>query len=623
MKKFVLIIICGIIFTPIDVIPQVGKYRSGIFLSHSTGLRIWGPNGSTTSVPQEIVAYNRAHGLFDSDSVTLSRRDWPEVPWNNEWERWHRIFDNTDVLADIRPLLANNKIIIIKSCFPSSELAGIGGAADTLTPVLKTIYNYKWHWRNFISVMKQNQENYFVVWTNAPRTSATTSNEAARLSDQFCKWAKDTLFKSNDPIFGAFPTNVYVFDFFHKLADSSGKLPLYYATAPDDSHPNSLATALVAPQFVQEIFDASIAYEGSATIPSIPFLIMPENGSVDLVDQPTLKWTKDFNAISYHLQVSIDSGFSSIILDDSTLVDTSKMVGPLANLTKFYWHVRAKNNLGTSEWSERWNFTSTSFTWHYYTSQGWNLASLPINVSDFRTSFLYPLASSAVFEYRGNYQSVDTIKCGTGFWIKFDQEETIPIKGIPITDDTIDVIEGWNLIGSVGIPILVSSIISEPGEMVTSAFFKYDGNYNVSDTISPGDGYWVKVDRDGKLYISSTPIMNSARHINIQLSNEYPPSAPESGSNSVSADENAFHFSNHPNPFNPKTTIQYYLSAPTHVKILVLNLLGQEIKLLVDRHQAAGKQSVSFDASDLPSGTYFCKIQTTQFIQLKKILLMK
>jgi hypothetical protein len=567
--------------------------------------------------------YNRAHGLFDSDSVKLSRRDWPEVPWNNEWERWHRIFDNADTLADIRPFLANNKIIIIKSCFPSSELARIGGAADTLTPDSKTIYNYKWHWRNFISVMKQFPENYFVVWTNAPRTPATTSDEAARLSDQFCTWAKDTLFKSNDPVFGAFPANVYVFDFFHKLADSSGKLPLYYATAPDDSHPNSLATALVAPQFVQEVFDASIAYEGSATIPSIPFLIMPENGSVDLVDQPTLKWTKDFNAISYHLQISIDSGFNSIILDDSTLIDTSKMVGPLANSTKFYWHVRAKNSIGTSDWSERWNFTTTSFTWHYSASQGWNLSSLPIYVSDFRTNILYPSASSSVFEYQGNYLSVDTIKCGTGFWIKFDQEESIPIKGIPIMNDTIDVIEGWNLIGSVGIPILVSSIISEPGEMITSSFFKYDGNYNITDTISPGGGYWIKVDRDGELYFTTTPIMNPAGHINIQLTNEYPPPAPESGSNSITADENVFRLSNHPNPFNPKTAIKYYLSIPTHVKIAVLNLLGQEMKLLVDGYQTAGDHSVSFDAGDLPSGIYFYKIQTTGLTQLKKMLLMK
>ncbi|MCU0645146.1 MAG: T9SS type A sorting domain-containing protein, partial [bacterium] len=64
-----------------------------------------------------------------------------------------------------------------------------------------------------------------------------------------------------DPVFGAFPKNVYVFDFFHKLADSNGKLPSTYAASSGDSHPNANATKLVAPQFVTEIFDAAMAYE--------------------------------------------------------------------------------------------------------------------------------------------------------------------------------------------------------------------------------------------------------------------------------------------------------------------------------------------------------------------------
>ena len=93
-----------------------------------------------------------------------------------------------------------------------------------------------------------------------PVADATNATEALN-SHRFCKWAKDTLAAGLDPVFGAFPPNVYVFDFFHKLTDANGYLMSQYAASGSDSHPNTAATNLVAPQFVQEIFNASIAYE--------------------------------------------------------------------------------------------------------------------------------------------------------------------------------------------------------------------------------------------------------------------------------------------------------------------------------------------------------------------------
>lgn len=246
----------------------LGPFRSGVFLHHSTGECIWGPNGSTTSVPDEMTKYNYLHGYTNNDSVTLSEQGWPVNPWNNEWERWHRIFDNEDTIeADIRPILVDNPIIIIKSCFPSSGMRDIGSPSDTLTPEAKTMYNYKWHWRNFIRIMQQHPGNFFVVWTNAPLVD--TNSYPAMLSDIFCRWAKDTLANGLDPQFGLFPSNVYVFDFFHKLAGPDGKLPLEYAASESDSHPNAAATELVAPQFVQEVFDAAINYESLQGIESI------------------------------------------------------------------------------------------------------------------------------------------------------------------------------------------------------------------------------------------------------------------------------------------------------------------------------------------------------------------
>ncbi|MDD5361657.1 MAG: hypothetical protein PHN88_05965 [Ignavibacteria bacterium] len=157
-------------------------------------------------MPQQITIYNNSHGYTGQYAVTLSESGRPETQWDNGWERWHRIYENNNTLpADIRPIIQSNKIIIIKSCFPSSELTATGNPSDTLQPTLKTIYNYKRHWRHFINVMKARPQNFFVVWTNAPLAAGATNTNAARWSKQFCKRAKDTLAAGLDPVFGSFP----------------------------------------------------------------------------------------------------------------------------------------------------------------------------------------------------------------------------------------------------------------------------------------------------------------------------------------------------------------------------------------------------------------------------------
>jgi hypothetical protein len=80
---------------------------------------------------------------------------------------------------------------------------------------------------------------------------------------------------------------------------------------------------------------------------------------------------------------------------------------------------------------------------------------------------------------------------------------------------------------------------------------------------------------------------------------------------------------NYPNPFNPTTNIKFNLAEATTIKLSVFNLLGEEVQVLVDEYREAGFYDVSLDASSLPSGTYFYKIETPQFTQTKKMLLTK
>lgn len=80
---------------------------------------------------------------------------------------------------------------------------------------------------------------------------------------------------------------------------------------------------------------------------------------------------------------------------------------------------------------------------------------------------------------------------------------------------------------------------------------------------------------------------------------------------------------NYPNPFNPSTTIGYILKDKSNVKLSVFNSLGEEIAILVNGQQEQGYYEVNFDAAGLPSGIYYYMINTGNFTQTKKMLLIK
>lgn len=80
---------------------------------------------------------------------------------------------------------------------------------------------------------------------------------------------------------------------------------------------------------------------------------------------------------------------------------------------------------------------------------------------------------------------------------------------------------------------------------------------------------------------------------------------------------------NFPNPFNPATSISFSLPKSGVVKLTVYNLLGQEIKTLVNGFKESGVHHVNFNAKDLNSGIYIYKIETTDYTQTRKMTLVK
>lgn len=80
---------------------------------------------------------------------------------------------------------------------------------------------------------------------------------------------------------------------------------------------------------------------------------------------------------------------------------------------------------------------------------------------------------------------------------------------------------------------------------------------------------------------------------------------------------------NYPNPFNPSTKIRYEILEPSDIRLVVYDLLGQQVAELVNEFQNTGIYEADFDASNLASGTYVCVLLTEKYVLRRKIILLK
>ena len=80
---------------------------------------------------------------------------------------------------------------------------------------------------------------------------------------------------------------------------------------------------------------------------------------------------------------------------------------------------------------------------------------------------------------------------------------------------------------------------------------------------------------------------------------------------------------NYPNPFNPSTTIRFSLPKETQLKINIYNMLGEQVATIAEGMYESGYHKVTFNASNLPSGGYIYRIESSDFVQVKKMILLK
>jgi hypothetical protein len=136
--------------------------------------------------------------------------------------------------------------------------------------------------------------------------------------------------------------------------------------------------------------------------------------------------------------------------------------------------------------------------------KGWNMVSVPVEMTDMRSSILFSGKNSSVFDFENGYVSKDTLVTSKGYWVRYPDTATVSISGLQSGKNAIPVKSGWNMIGPYDQKAAVNKISTTPSGIITSQFFGFSNGYKIADTLQVGEGYWVRVSQNGELNITNS-----------------------------------------------------------------------------------------------------------------------
>ncbi|MDP2208774.1 MAG: fibronectin type III domain-containing protein [Bacteroidota bacterium] len=521
-----------------------------------------------------------------------------------------------------------------------------------------------------------------------------------------------------------------------------------------DLPPNttSFTDTLLLPnaQYIYEVLAYNLQGEGNfATATSYTLAMKP-----DIKDKFTYGTTSIYIVIDtksnpsvteYAIKVTSDSLIDSYVQNDGTLgIDpvwktysswngnAGVQVVGLNAATEYFIMTLARNvDNDVNSMVDFKYITTGSFSVSRNVNQGWNLVSVPTLRTELRNISVFPFSTSPAYAFSGGYVLRDTLSQGSGYWLKFPSAQSIEVNGDPLQNDTINLTNGWNIIGSITTPVTTSSILQDPSGLISSVFWGYDNGYTSAENIEPMKGYWVKANGSGKLILNSVSKSNSKNataasqlnanklkftdrggkqqvlyfmdEVNLPLDKfELPPIPPtdafdirfESGRTAALINDHKKHRillqtsslplqleweitdnviyriadrqgnfdyelkgtgsisindellksislerlagtaqsgeitnyalkQNYPNPFNPSTMITYQIPSGSFVILKVYDILGKEVAVVVDKFQETGSYSVEFDAKNLSGGIYYYKFSAGNYIEIRKMILLK
>jgi predicted GH43/DUF377 family glycosyl hydrolase len=137
---------------------------------------------------------------------------------------------------------------------------------------------------------------------------------------------------------------------------------------------------------------------------------------------------------------------------------------------------------------------------------GWNMISNPLTTTGDSVLQLFPHSlNDHVYTFAGasGYEMSHRISNTVGYWGKFPGAETNVISGLARSSDSVRVMNGWNMVGSISVPVDTAGITGTPAGLKASQWFAYGGGYTPTRYIQPGRAYWVKASSPGTFIFSA------------------------------------------------------------------------------------------------------------------------
>ena len=377
--------------------------------------------------------------------------------------------------------------------------------------------------------------------------------------------------------------------------------------------------------------------------PNTPYLIHPNNNSINQPISILFKWQRINDAEKYNIQISLSQDFNGSVENDTAVVDTFKQSDNLVNNTNYFWRIRAKNISGYSPWSEIWNFktiiaipnvpnlvspgngnknqpTDIKLTWnsvqdaeayHLRLSQDSSFINGIVDDSALTTPSknVNNLYTGMKYYWKVNAKNIAGESPYSSVW-NFTTFLPVPDSLKAVSNELRKVKLNWiDKTNNESGFILERKTLEEAGYKFLDTV-EVDITSYMDSTVAPATTYKYRIKTYTEYAVSN--YSNEAQVTTITKVDEQEKTPTEYKLSQ-----------NYPNPFNPITTIKYSIPVSGNVKLKIYDVLGKEIETLVNKEQDKGNYEIKFEGSKLASGIYIYRIESGTFIKSRIMILQK
>lgn len=383
-----------------------------------------------------------------------------------------------------------------------------------------------------------------------------------------------------------------------------------------------------------------------------PVIISPSDGAAGISTYPTLVWAPVAGASSYHVQLSSDRQFRTIVLEMTDVRETSVGLSSLTPKTDYYWRVRGADSTGgLSDWSVEWSFATGSGRLAspvlLFPSDGaTGISTVPIiSWSPTPGAITYALQIAKDQNFNKDMIEVTGLTRSSFTPNELAPEETYYWR-VQARDTTSE--SDWSAVwsfktgtGKLSTPALVSP--PDGGEAPLNATLTWNpsaGATSYAVQVGTDRNFRTLIVDNNNLQATSltvTGLTERERYYWRVRANSAQEQSDWSGEWVFTASSTATSVEpvetgqpgefvvhqNYPNPFNPSTTIRFSVPKESPVRIVVYTLLGSAVQTLVDERLHPGTYQTIWNAASMPSGVYFYRLEAGEFVATKRLVFLK